>query len=76
VRRRLSELGIESLPGHFLDFRDPWGNRIEIVGYTNIQFTKAPHVLGGMGLGHLTKSDSAILELREKGMAPEPETAI
>jgi extradiol dioxygenase family protein len=76
VRRRLSELGIEALPGPFLDFRDPWGNRIEVVGYTNIQFTKAPHVLGGMGLGHLTKSDSAILELREKGMAPEPETAI
>ena len=24
-----------------LDFRDPWGNRIEIVGYDDIQFTKA-----------------------------------
>ena len=36
----------------FLDFRDPWGNRIEIVGYDNIQFTKAPNVLRGMGLEH------------------------
>ena len=43
----------------FLDFRDPWGNRIEIVGYDNIQFTKAPNVLGGMGLTHLSKNQSA-----------------
>jgi lactoylglutathione lyase len=71
VRKRLTELGIEPLPGPFLDFRDPWGNRIEIIGYTNIQFTKAPYILRGMGLGHLTKSDGAIAELREKGMAPE-----
>jgi lactoylglutathione lyase len=71
VRKRLTEIGIEPLPGPFLDFRDPWGNRIEIIGYTNIQFTKAPYILRGMGLGHLTKSDGAIAELREKGMAPE-----
>jgi hypothetical protein len=58
------------LPGPFLDFLDPWGNRVEIVGYTNIQFTKAPHVLRGMGLTHLAKSDTAIKELTEKGMAP------
>ena len=39
--------------GPFLDFRDPWGNRIEIVDYASIQFTKAPNVLRGMGLDHL-----------------------
>ncbi len=71
VRRRLEELGIETLPGPFLDFLDPWGNRIEIVGYRNIQFTKAPHVLRGMGLDALPKSEGAIAELTEKGMAPE-----
>lgn len=70
VRRRLEELGIEPLEGPFLDFLDPWGNRIEIVGYTNIQFTKAPNVLRGMGLDGLEKSEKAIEELTAKGMAP------
>ena len=70
VRKALAETGIEPLPGPFLDFLDPWGNRIEIVGYANIQFTKAPHVLRGMGLSHLSKTAGAIKELAEKGMAP------
>ena len=70
VRNALAEAGIEPLPGRFLDFLDPWGNRIEIVGYDNIQFTKAPHVLRGMGLSHLSKSEKAIKELSDKGMAP------
>ncbi len=71
VRKRLEELGIEILPGRFLDFLDPWGNRIEIIGYTNIQYTKAPHVLRGMGIEGLEKTQKAIDELTEKGMAPE-----
>ena len=70
VRRALSAAGVKVLPGRFLDFLDPWGNRIEIVGYDNIQFTKAPHVLKGMGLAGLAKSTQAIKELTEKGMAP------
>ena len=71
VRKALIEAGVKIEPGPFLDFLDPWGNRIEIVGYRNIQFTKAPHVLRGMGLAHLDKSDSAIAELADKGMAPD-----
>src|ERR1700722_6673823 len=70
VRRSLDAAGVEILPGPFLDFYDPWGNRVEIVGYDNIQFTKAPHVLRGMGLAHLAKTPGAIQELTEKGMAP------
>ncbi len=70
VRQALAAAGVAVLPGRFLDFRDPWGNRIEIVGYDNIQFTKAPNVLRGMGLAHLGKNDSAVKELTEKGMAP------
>jgi lactoylglutathione lyase len=70
VRKALAEAGVEVLPGRFLDFRDPWGNRIEIVGYDNIQFTKAPNVLRGMGLSHLSKNESALKELADKGMAP------
>jgi len=69
-RRALKDAGVETLQGPFLDFRDPWGNRIEIVGYDNIQFTKAPNVLRGMGLTHLAKNESARKELAEKGMAP------
>ena len=71
VRQALVAAGVEPLPGRFLDFLDPWGNRVEIVGYDNIQFTKAPHVLRGMGLGHLRKNDAAVAELAAKGMAPE-----
>jgi lactoylglutathione lyase len=70
VREALADAGIQPLPGRFLDFLDPWGNRIEIVGYDNIQFTKAPNVLHGMGLAHLSKNDDAIKELADKGMAP------
>ena len=70
VREALSDAGIEPMPGPFLDFLDPWGNRIEIVGYDNIQFTKAPNVLRGMGLTHLSKNGKAIKELTDKGMAP------
>jgi predicted enzyme related to lactoylglutathione lyase len=71
VRKALAEAGVEPEPGPFLDFFDPWGNRIEIVGYKNIQFTKAPHVLQGMGLSHLAKSEAALKELADKGMAPK-----
>ena len=72
ARKALEEAGIAVLEGPFLDFRDPWGNRVEIVGYENVQFTKAPNVLRGMGLTHLAKNANATKELAEKGMAPEP----
>src|ERR1700687_1005797 len=70
VREALADAGVKVLPGRFLDFLDPWGNRIEIVGYANIQFSKAPNVLRGMGLAHLSKNGKAIKELTDKGMAP------
>jgi predicted enzyme related to lactoylglutathione lyase len=69
ARAALNAAGVKPIDGPFLDFRDPWGNRIEIVGYDNIQFTKAPNVLRGMGLTHLTKNESAQKELAQKGMA-------
>ena len=70
VRQALTAAGIRPLAGPFLDFLDPWGNRIEVIEYSNIQFTKAPHVLRGMGLS-LDKNANAKKELAEKGMAPE-----
>ena len=69
VRAALVAAGVEIVPGQFLDFRDPWGNRIEIVGYDNIQFSKAPNVLRGMGLTGLTKNAGALTDLADKGMA-------
>lgn len=70
VRKALAEAGVEILPGPFFDFLDPWGNRIEIVAYENVQFSKAPNVLRGMNLAHLSKNPQALHELAEKGMAP------
>jgi len=71
VRRALDEAGVEILPGRGLDFHDPWGNRVEIVDYRDIQFTKAPDVLRGMELDALGKSEAAQEELRRKGLAPD-----
>jgi predicted enzyme related to lactoylglutathione lyase len=71
VRRALNEAGVEILPGRGLDFRDPWGNRWQVVEYSEVQFTKAAHVLNGMGLGDLKKTEDALEELRKKGLAPE-----
>ena len=68
---RLKEMGIDLLDGSFTDFLDPWGNRIELTTYTNIQYTKADHVLRDMGLGHLQKMPQAIAELAKNVMAPE-----
>jgi lactoylglutathione lyase len=73
ARQAIEAAGVSILPGPFLDFRDPWGNLVEIIGYQNIQFTKAPEVLRGMGLAHLKKNEAAIKELSDKGMAPAEE---
>ena len=58
-------------PGGGLDFLDPWGNYWQVVEYEDIQFTKAPEVLEGMGLESLGKSGEALDQLQAKGMAPE-----
>jgi catechol 2,3-dioxygenase-like lactoylglutathione lyase family enzyme len=51
------------------DFLDPSGNRWQVVDYRDIQFTKAPRILEGMGLAGLGKSERAVAELRDKGLA-------
>ena len=67
ARAALEAAGAEILPGRGLDFRDPWGNRVQVVDYREIQFTKTPAVLAGMGV-EIEKSESALAELREKGL--------
>jgi len=71
VRRALKEAGIDEEPSRGLRFRDPWGNLVEVVQYSDVQFTKAPEVLAGMDLATLGKSESAKRELREKGLGGE-----
>ena len=68
VRERLREQDIRVQPGGSLDFRDPWGNHVQVVDYRDIQFTKAPAILRGMKLETLGKSAQAIAELRAKGL--------
>ncbi|HEY7018694.1 MAG TPA: VOC family protein [Gaiellaceae bacterium] len=68
TREALEAAGATILPGRFLDFVDPWGNLVQVVAYGDIQFSKTPEVLRGMGL-ELPKSDRALAELRESGLA-------
>lgn len=67
VRALAEAAGARLLPGPFLDFLDPWGNRIEVVEYANVQFTKAAQIQRGMGV-NLSKNEKALRELAEKGM--------
>lgn len=68
VRAAMRDAGIDVPQRGSLDFRDPWGNHVQVVDYRDIQFTKTPPVLRAMGLDGLEKSDAAERELREKGI--------
>jgi catechol 2,3-dioxygenase-like lactoylglutathione lyase family enzyme len=69
VKRAMDKLGIKSVNDR-MNILDPWGNRIEIVPYDDVQFTKAENILKGMGAGPLKKTANAVEELKKKGMAP------
>ena len=69
VRAAMQKAGLDVRATGSLDFSDPWGNHIQIVDYRDIQFSKAPSVLRGMGLDGLVKGESARRELSEKGLA-------
>ena len=69
VRELARAAGATLVEGDFLDFLDPWGNRIEVVEYRDVQFSKAPGVLKGMKLANLDKSDDARTQLANKGMS-------
>ncbi|HEY7075544.1 MAG TPA: VOC family protein [Solirubrobacteraceae bacterium] len=68
ARAALREAGVDVRDRGNLRFRDPWGNSVEVVDYRDVQFTKAPAVLSGMGLDGLEKSEPARRELAEKGL--------
>jgi catechol 2,3-dioxygenase-like lactoylglutathione lyase family enzyme len=69
VRAALERAGVRIEPGRRLDFRDPWGNHVQVVDYRDVQFTKTATVLEGMGLEELEKRPQALRELRDKGLA-------
>jgi len=68
VRAALLDGGVSVPPSGHLRFRDPWGNNVEIVGYRDIQFTKAPEVLRVLAPEGIEKTDAAREELRAKGL--------
>jgi lactoylglutathione lyase len=68
VRAAMRDAGVDVQRAGSLDFRDPWGNNVQVVDYRDIQFTKAPEVLRGMGLGDLEKTEAARRQLRDKGL--------
>jgi lactoylglutathione lyase len=71
LRAQLLEAGEEVSASGSLRMRDPSGNVIEIVDYREVQFIKTPAVLKALGAGELEKSDSALEELRGKGLLEE-----
>lgn len=64
---RVKELGIELLPGSTFTFLDPWGNRVEIVSYQNVMFSKLPRILQQMDMSDLAKNDNAVNKMSKKG---------
>ena len=69
LRTALRDQGVVASPSGSLRFRDPWGNQIEVVDYRDVQFSKTPEVLRGLGVPGLEKSDAARRELQAKGLA-------
>jgi catechol 2,3-dioxygenase-like lactoylglutathione lyase family enzyme len=67
LRGELEAAGVQLSHPPSLDFRDPWGNHVQVVDYRDIQFAKTPEVLRGMGL-ELEKTERAMAELRQKGL--------
>jgi len=68
VRAALEDAGVAVTRAPNCSFRDPWGNHVQVVDYREVQFTKAPEILHGMGL-ELEKTGKALEELRAKGLS-------
>ena len=68
VRAALEDAGVAVTRAPNCSFRDPWGNHVQVVDYREVQFTKTPEILRGMGL-ELDKTENALAELRAKGLS-------
>jgi lactoylglutathione lyase len=69
VRTALRQEGVDVQGSGSLDFLDPWGNHVQVVDYRDVQFSKTREVLAAMQLVDLGKRESALRELRDKGIA-------
>jgi lactoylglutathione lyase len=69
VRAALRNAGVDVQSSGSLDFDDPWGNHVQVVDYSEIQFTKTPEVLRAMKLDGLRKTEAAQREIRDRGLA-------
>ncbi len=69
ARAALERAGAEILPGRGLDFLDPAGNHVQVVDNRDVQFTKTARALESLGAAEIEKSESALAELRDKGLA-------
>ena len=68
TRQALLDAGVAVSSSPSLDFRDPWGNHVQVVDYREIQFLKAPEVLRALDAESLEKTERARAELRAKGI--------
>ena len=68
VREALRAAGVEVPAQGRLGFHDPWGNRVEVVDYADVQFSKTSEVLGALGVDGLEKTEAARAEMRAKGL--------
>jgi catechol 2,3-dioxygenase-like lactoylglutathione lyase family enzyme len=71
VRAAIAREGLDVLPGRGLDFRDPWGNHIQVVDYRRIQFERTRGVKRALGIADVEKSPDAQAEIAEKGLDRE-----
>ena len=69
ARAALEREGVEILPTRGLDFRDPWGNHIQLVAYGDVQFERADGVKRKLGIEGLDKTAAARREIEERGLA-------
>jgi lactoylglutathione lyase len=68
VRDAVVREGLQIVAGRGLDFLDPWGNRLEVVDYRDIQFSRVPGVMRKLGVEGLAKRPSALEEIRSRGL--------
>jgi predicted enzyme related to lactoylglutathione lyase len=61
-------LGIASDTGQSFDFRDPWGNRFQVVGYGDIQFERTDGVKRKLGIEQFEKTADAKRQISERGL--------
>jgi catechol 2,3-dioxygenase-like lactoylglutathione lyase family enzyme len=62
--------GLEARPSGLggVDIRDPWGNFLQVVAYSDVQFERTPGVKRALGIEGLEKSAKARQQIRDRGL--------